>query len=165
MPTTVRSFAKINLGLCIGPNRPDKFHELRTVYQTIALHDVLRLQVAKVPELRFAAPTRASPRTTPTPAIGCSSGHDRAPIKGPGNSRHRKASAGPGRIGRCLGECGRGHGRAGACPEETTPAPERLRIAAEVGSDLPLFLVGGTVWVSVAAKRFIPCRICPRFPA
>src|SRR5262249_42781571 len=29
--------------------------------------------------------------------------------------------------------------------KKTLPAEERLRIAAEVGSDLPLFLVGGTV--------------------
>ena len=29
--------------------------------------------------------------------------------------------------------------------KKTLPAAERLRIAAEVGSDLPLFLVGGTV--------------------
>ncbi len=42
---TVRSFAKINLGLCIGAPRPDGFHDLRTVYQTIALHDVIRVQV------------------------------------------------------------------------------------------------------------------------
>ncbi len=39
------SFAKINLGLKIGPRRPDGFHELRTVYQTLALQDVLRVQV------------------------------------------------------------------------------------------------------------------------
>ena len=42
---TVRSFAKINLGLCIGALRADGFHHLLTVYQTIALHDVIRLQV------------------------------------------------------------------------------------------------------------------------
>ena len=45
MPVTVRSFAKINLGLRIGPLRTDGFHELRTVYQTIALHDVIRVQM------------------------------------------------------------------------------------------------------------------------
>lgn len=39
------SFAKINLGLQIGPARPDGFHELRTVYQTLALHDVVRVDV------------------------------------------------------------------------------------------------------------------------
>src|SRR6266576_1816252 len=47
MPVTVRSFAKINLGLRIGVLRPDGFHELRTVYQTIALHDVIRVSVGR----------------------------------------------------------------------------------------------------------------------
>src|ERR1022692_914908 len=47
MPVTVRSFAKINLGLRIGVLRPDGFHELRTVYQTIALHDIIRVQVGR----------------------------------------------------------------------------------------------------------------------
>ena len=47
MPITVRSFAKINLGLRIGAPRADGFHELRTVYQTIALHDVIRVAVGR----------------------------------------------------------------------------------------------------------------------
>ena len=47
MTVTVRSFAKINLGLCIGGLRPDGFHDLRTVYQTIALHDIIRVQVGR----------------------------------------------------------------------------------------------------------------------
>ena len=47
MTVTVRSFAKINLGLCIGAPRPDGFHDLRTVYQTIALHDIIRVQVGR----------------------------------------------------------------------------------------------------------------------
>src|SRR5882672_2648757 len=47
MAVTVRSFAKINLGLCIGPRRPDGFHDLRTVYQTIALHDFIRVEVKR----------------------------------------------------------------------------------------------------------------------
>ena len=41
----IRSFAKINLGLKIGPARADGFHELRTIYQTIALHDVVQVEV------------------------------------------------------------------------------------------------------------------------
>ena len=47
MPVTVRSFAKINFGLYIGPLRADGFHELRTVYQTIALHDLIRVSVER----------------------------------------------------------------------------------------------------------------------
>src|ERR1700679_3520682 len=41
MPTRVRSHAKINLGLYIGAPRPDGFHELVTVYQTLEMHDFL----------------------------------------------------------------------------------------------------------------------------
>ena len=41
MPTVVRSHAKINLGLEIGAPRPDGFHALATVYQTLELHDVV----------------------------------------------------------------------------------------------------------------------------
>src|SRR5579864_9654941 len=44
---TAPSFAKINLGLLIGARRPDGFHELRTVYQTIALHDTIRVSVGR----------------------------------------------------------------------------------------------------------------------
>ena len=52
MRVTVPSFAKINLGLRIGALRDDGFHELRTVYQTIALHDIIRV-------LKFGAMIRA----------------------------------------------------------------------------------------------------------
>src|SRR5215831_10063708 len=47
MAVTVRSFAKINLGLHIGLPRSDGFHELLTVYQTIGLHDVIRVSVGR----------------------------------------------------------------------------------------------------------------------
>src|SRR5664280_770240 len=47
MSIAVRFFAKINLGLKIGPVRADGFHELRTIYQTLALHDVVRVEVQR----------------------------------------------------------------------------------------------------------------------
>src|SRR5277367_1594943 len=47
MTVTVRSFAKINLGLRVGASRADGFHGLRTVYQTIALHDVIRVSATR----------------------------------------------------------------------------------------------------------------------
>ena len=39
----VRSFAKINLYLEVRAKQPDGYHDLRTVFQTISLHDTLRL--------------------------------------------------------------------------------------------------------------------------
>src|SRR5690348_13101083 len=58
MPVTVRSFAKINLGLRIGAPRADGFHELLTVYQTIGLQDIIRVKIARGTgiEIRCADP-------------------------------------------------------------------------------------------------------------
>src|SRR3982074_1586845 len=47
MAVTVRSFAKINLGLRIGAARDDGFHELLTVYQTVGLHDLVRVKIER----------------------------------------------------------------------------------------------------------------------
>src|SRR5271170_3788993 len=58
MTISVRAFAKINLGLGIGALRGDGFHELLTVYQTIGLHDVIRVSVGRGAgiEIRCADP-------------------------------------------------------------------------------------------------------------
>src|SRR5205823_5760285 len=47
MSISVPSFAKINLGLRIGALRDDGFHELRTVYQTIALDDTIHISMER----------------------------------------------------------------------------------------------------------------------
>ena len=41
-----RAFAKINLSLRVLGTRPDGYHELRTVFQSLALHDTLRFRAA-----------------------------------------------------------------------------------------------------------------------
>lgn len=41
---TVRSFAKVNLGLEVLGTRSDGYHELRTLFQTIDLHDEITLR-------------------------------------------------------------------------------------------------------------------------
>lgn len=43
---TVRSLAKVNLDLRILHKRPDGFHELRTVFQTISLADTIEMEFA-----------------------------------------------------------------------------------------------------------------------
>jgi 4-diphosphocytidyl-2-C-methyl-D-erythritol kinase len=45
----VRAFAKINLSLRVLGRRSDGYHELRTVFQSIALHDTLRIRRAPGP--------------------------------------------------------------------------------------------------------------------
>src|SRR3954471_9736637 len=47
MPTSIRSYSKINLGLAIGPVRPDGFHGLTTFYQTLELHDLVTIDARR----------------------------------------------------------------------------------------------------------------------
>src|SRR6267378_3624843 len=43
----IPAFAKINLRLDVLGKRADGFHELRTIFQTISLHDELRLRASR----------------------------------------------------------------------------------------------------------------------
>ena len=146
MTVSVRSFAKINLGLCIGPQRPDGFHELRTVYQTIALHDVLRVRV----ERGFGIEIRcADPRVPQDSSNTCSAMLERAidALKAEGRVvlEIEKRLPVQGGLGGASGNAVAALLGLELALKKQLPASERLRIAAEVGSDVPLFLVGGTV--------------------
>src|SRR6266478_3096409 len=45
----IPAYGKINLRLDILGKRADGFHELRTIFQTISLHDELRLRASRQP--------------------------------------------------------------------------------------------------------------------
>ncbi len=45
------AFAKVNLCLDVLGKRADGFHELRTIFQSISLHDELRLRTSRQPEI------------------------------------------------------------------------------------------------------------------
>jgi 4-diphosphocytidyl-2-C-methyl-D-erythritol kinase len=157
MPVTVRSFAKINLGLWIGPLRDDGFHELRTVYQTIGLHDVVRVSVRQGSgiEIRCSHPRVPTDSTNTCyrivekvlRALNLSAQvaieiEKRLPVQGGLGGASSNAIATMLALERAL--------------KKSLPGPERLRIAAEVGSDLPLFLVGGTVLGTAHGEEVYP---------
>src|ERR1700758_186133 len=146
MPVTVRSSAKINLGLCIGPLRSDGFHELHTVYQTIALHDTIGVTVGRGSGIEIRC---RDPRVPTNETNTCYRVAERA-LHALGASVRviieiEKMLPVQGGLG---GASGNGAATLLALEralKTEIPYPEKLQIAAEVGSDLPLFLVGGTV--------------------
>jgi len=179
MPTAVRSHAKINLGLGIGAPRPDGFHGLATVYQTLELYDVVTVT---------AHPAAAT-------ALRLTSNDSRVPTD-ERNTAWRMAELALEQMGRAAeveihiekrlpvqGGLGAGSANAVAAlvglevelgltsgissvprfdpfslegldlqsafpnqgPERVGWDRKKMEIAAQVGSDVPLFLIGGTV--------------------
>ncbi len=162
MPTSIRSFAKINLGLKIGPARSDGFHELRTIYQTIALHDVIRVEVQSGTgiEIRCSDPrvpldgsntcykvaerVLKAARTTGKVAVQIDK---RLPVQGGMGGASSNAVATLLALERELGV--------------KLAATDKQRIAAEVGSDVPLFLIGGTVLGTGRGEEVCPLPELP----
>jgi 4-diphosphocytidyl-2-C-methyl-D-erythritol kinase len=162
MTVTVRSFAKINLGLRIGSRREDGFHELLTVYQTIGLYDVIRVRIERGSGIEIQCDDRRVP---------CDESNTCYRIA-------EKAMAALTAKGRVVIEIekrlpvqgGLGGASSNAVAvllglehaiKKRLSAKQRLQIAAEVGSDLPLFLIGGTVLGVGRGEQVYPVEDLP----
>jgi 4-diphosphocytidyl-2-C-methyl-D-erythritol kinase len=173
MSTAVRSHAKINLGLGIGAPRADGYHALITVYQTLELHDVVTVTArwAADTAIRITSNDERVPtdeRNTAwkmvelalkTLRIDAEVHIDidkRLPVQGglgAGSANAVAALVGLEaelRIGESSGfppfeqKALEGWGTQAEGPMQSL-LTQRLAMAAQVGSDVPLFLVGGTV--------------------
>ncbi|MFZ3342710.1 MAG: 4-(cytidine 5'-diphospho)-2-C-methyl-D-erythritol kinase [Terriglobales bacterium] len=170
MTVAVRSFAKINLGLYIGARRPDGFHDLRTVYQTIALHDVIRVSLDVESKARGNGIEILcdDPRVPLDSSNTC---HRMAVLVMEALKRRDQLTI---KIEKKLpvqGGLGAASSNAVAAMlglervlKKRLSGSERLRIAAEVGSDLPLFLIGGTVLGVGRGEEVYPLPNLPSMP-
>jgi 4-diphosphocytidyl-2-C-methyl-D-erythritol kinase len=156
MATRVRSYSKINLGLAIGPVRADGFHGLTTLYQTLALHDVVMVEVVPGSKLEVRG-SRGSQG-----GITLTTNHPAVPTDGR-NTAWKMVELALAAMGVAAevkihiqkelpvqGGMGAGSANAAAAligleRELGREVPGRTEIAALVGSDVPLFLVGGAV--------------------
>ena len=181
MPTAVRSHAKINLGLAIGAPRPDGFHALTTVYQTLELFDVVTVTArsaaktalrltsndSRVPtdahntawkmaalalealELTAEVEIHIEKRLPVQGGLGAGSANAVAALVGletelgiPGPwDQIRTRNSGAPSISRSL----RNGWDSTNLASSGWWSARRLEIAAQVGSDVPLFLIGGAV--------------------
>ena len=168
MSTQVRSHAKINLGLGIGAPRPDGFHALSTVYQTLEVHDVVTVTARMADEMRLTltsndgrVPTDA--RNTAWKMISlvldelCVRAEvavhieKRLPVQGGLGAGSANAVAAL--VGLEAELDGQGPGAKGL---GAGWAARRLELAAQVGSDVPLFLIGGAVLGMDRGQEVVP---------
>jgi 4-diphosphocytidyl-2-C-methyl-D-erythritol kinase len=138
----IRSLAKINLDLRVLHKRPDGFHELRTMYQTISLSDTLEMEYRP-------GPTRIDLKSN----LNIS---DNIVVKAA--LLTLRATRSTGQVGFVLKKrtplgAGLGGGSSNAAAvllglpallAKPLPVPRLAELAAELGSDVPFFLLGGT---------------------
>jgi 4-diphosphocytidyl-2-C-methyl-D-erythritol kinase len=153
----VEARAKLNLGLAIGPRRPDGFHELATIFQTVSLADTL---VAERRTRGFSLEVRhenAAVRGA-VPVDACA-----LVPAGPRNLAFRAAQLAARHAGlrggvhlrlvkRIPAQAGLGGGSADAAAAlvavfalcgARVPLADRLALGAELGADVPFALLGG----------------------
>jgi 4-diphosphocytidyl-2-C-methyl-D-erythritol kinase len=146
---TVRAPAKINLHLGVGRPRPDGFHPLVTVYQAVGLYDDVTARRAGDWQVDVTVPDWMDAGVVPPP------GHnivDRAAELLA--AHHGIEVAGAVHIAKEIPVAG---GMAGGSAdaaaalvaldrlwELSTPDEEMLALAAQLGSDVPFALLGGT---------------------
>ena len=155
------AFAKVNLRLDVVGRRADGFHELRTIFQTISLHDTLRLEWNRGGAIELeivgnAALASESPRSnlvyraleTLRGELGIRRGlrarlEKRIPAGrglGGGSSDAAAALVGLLRLSR-----------------RRIPLARLIEIASQLGSDVPFFLFGGrAAGLGRAAPRSAP---------
>jgi len=156
MTMDLLAYAKLNLSLRVLARRPDGYHEIDSIVQTIDLADCIRVRVAKGdaldvandleglegPDLayRAAAALLAAKKTTCKVDIEI----------------HKHIPVGAG--------LGGGSSDAAAVLQHLDPAlPPRLSadelhaVAARIGSDVPLFLAGGCLRLRGRGERLDPC--------
>ncbi len=165
MMVRIPSFAKINLGLRIGALRADGFHELRTVYQTIGLHDVIRVSVERGSGIEIRCDDPRVPRDS---INTCWKIIERAmqTLKARGRVliEIEKRLPVQGGLGGASGNAVAALLGLERALKKRLSGPEKLRIAAEVGSDLPLFLIGGTVLGVGRGEEVYPLPDLPGMP-
>jgi len=153
MKNSVRlpAFAKINLCLHIVGRRPDGYHELRTIFQAISLHDTLRLSLVATPGISLEADEPSLPAGPENlvcraiAAISCELGfhggiqarlEKRIPVaRGLGGGSSDAAAALIGML---------------RLTNKKMPLARLVEIGASLGADVPFFLFGGR---AVAVNR------------
>ena len=154
---SLRSFAKINLGLEITGKRADGYHTLRTVFQTIDLSDEMELRETRTPRIRLAGDDERIPWDgTNTIARACRLVYENYPLRGGFDIRVRKCIP-PG------SGLGGGSGNAAVMLlflneyfSLRIPSARLAEMAAGLGADVPFFLRGGTALGEGIGEKLTP---------
>ncbi len=165
----IPAYAKVNLHLDVGPRRKDGYHDLRTLFQQISLHDTLALSLAD------------GPTTLAVEPAGLPTGPDNLVVRALESLRtelRTKKGFAAKLTKRVPVGAGLGGGSADAAAallggwallkgRGRMPSPKRLppilpKLARKLGADVPFFLQGGTAWGEGIGEKLTPVPGCPK---
>jgi len=157
------AFAKINLCLHVLGRRPDGYHELRTIFQAISLHDTLELSLSDSPGITLETNDSALPLGRENlvyralEAIGGEIG-----FRGGVHARLEK------RIPVARGLGGGSSDAAAALigmlrlTKKRVPLERLMEIGASLGADVPFFLFGGRALATNRGDEIYPLTDAPK---
>lgn len=137
-----KSYGKINWALRVTAKRPDGFHDLETVFQTISLHDELTFTPADSLSMTCDDPTIPVDETNLVMRAARAAGADNVAIQ-----LRKRIPAG--------GGLGGGSSNAAATLRELGDG-DLADIALSLGSDVPFFLLGGTAYARGRGEVLTP---------
>jgi 4-diphosphocytidyl-2-C-methyl-D-erythritol kinase len=161
----LQAYAKVNLALNITGKRDDGYHELRTVFQTISLHDTLDISIARSPNPSAQWMTCSDPELQGkenlvlrairaiSPKIGFEGSlvvhlEKRIPVaRGLGGGSSDAAAALIGML---------------RLTNMELPLPRLMEIAASLGADVPFFLFGGRALAVNRGDEIYPLEDGPK---
>jgi 4-diphosphocytidyl-2-C-methyl-D-erythritol kinase len=175
----VEARAKVNLGLAVGPRRPDGFHELATIFQSVSLADTLTIRPRRRGfslTVRFeSVAQRGGPARTRRAAVPAGSGN--LVLRAARLLARRRGLESGARfdlLKRIPARAGLGGGSADAAAAllglaalhrlRLTPG-ERQSLAADLGSDVPFAVLGGTALGLGRGERLTSLKLATPFRA
>lgn len=151
------AYAKINLTLDVLGRRADGYHNLASIMQTIALHDTLLLEVAEDGQLEFSCdvPELNTPDNLVVRAMELLRLESSRSDLGMRIELHKETPA----------QAGLGGGSSDAACALTwlnqmwgigVPESRLVELAAQLGSDVPFFVYGGTAEIGGRGESVTP---------
>ena len=141
---TLPAFAKINLSLRVLGRRADGYHDLETIFQTISLHDTIRIAATDSSEVLLSCDDRQLATDESNLVLRAAEGlRARCPTKKGARIRLEK---------RIPAQAGLGGGSSDAAVtllaltrlwKLNVTGPDLVEVAAGLGADVPFFLSGG----------------------
>ena len=142
---TIPAFAKTNLSLRVLGKREDGYHELETIFQTVSLHDTIKISAIESSEIAFSCDDRSLPTDSHNLIVRAATAlRDRVNTEKGARIRLEK---------RIPAHAGLGGGSSDAAAtliglarlwELGTTKEELRELAARLGADVSFFLYGGT---------------------